>query len=132
MVGKNIDAFPRPSHADRTYLEKYIVNSSSGEGRSSARETVGRVAAGTIADKHLRVARVVEFVAFTSSVGSRILFPPRREHPTAANNPAALGLINGMKRERIDKFYPCDVPTLHCARRWWRKWAWTTEIARIA
>lgn len=35
------DLYPRPSHADWTYLEKYGVKASSGGGRSSARETVG-------------------------------------------------------------------------------------------
>jgi chorismate synthase len=36
-----MDLYPRPSHADWTYLEKYGVKSSSGGGRSSARETIG-------------------------------------------------------------------------------------------
>ena len=35
------DLFPRPSHADYTYLEKYGIKASSGGGRSSARETIG-------------------------------------------------------------------------------------------
>jgi hypothetical protein len=35
------DLYPRPSHADYTYLEKYGIKASSGGGRSSARETVG-------------------------------------------------------------------------------------------
>ena len=35
------DLYPRPSHADYTYLEKYGVKASSGGGRSSARETIG-------------------------------------------------------------------------------------------
>lgn len=39
---KTMDRFPRPSHADWTYLEKYGVKASSGGGRSSARETIGR------------------------------------------------------------------------------------------
>jgi len=38
--GDKMDLFPRPSHADWTYLEKYGVKSSSGGGRSSARETI--------------------------------------------------------------------------------------------
>ena len=38
---ETLDAFPRPSHADFTYLEKYGVKASSGGGRSSARETIG-------------------------------------------------------------------------------------------
>jgi chorismate synthase len=35
------DLYPRPSHADYTYLEKYQMKASSGGGRSSARETIG-------------------------------------------------------------------------------------------
>ncbi len=41
--------FPRPSHADYTYQMKYGLRSASGGGRASARETIGRVAAGAIA-----------------------------------------------------------------------------------
>ena len=36
------DLYPRPSHADWTYLQKYGVKASSGGGRASARETIGR------------------------------------------------------------------------------------------
>ena len=64
-----LDAYPRPSHADFTYLEKYNVKASSGGGRSSARETIGRVAAGALAEKYLKEAYGVEIVAFVSSVG---------------------------------------------------------------
>lgn len=64
-----LDAYPRPSHADFTYLEKYGVKASSGGGRSSARETIGRVAAGALAEKYLAEAFGVEIVAFVSSVG---------------------------------------------------------------
>lgn len=39
----------RPSHGDYTYFLKYGINSASGSGRSSARETIGRVAAGSMA-----------------------------------------------------------------------------------
>ena len=39
--GSTMDMYPRPSHADFTYLEKYGVKASSGGGRSSARETIG-------------------------------------------------------------------------------------------
>ncbi len=38
---ETLDLFPRPSHADFTYLEKYGLKASSGGGRSSARETIG-------------------------------------------------------------------------------------------
>lgn len=60
---------PRPSHADYTYQMKYGVRASSGGGRSSARETIGRVAAGAIAEKFLREKFGVEIVAWVSSVG---------------------------------------------------------------
>jgi chorismate synthase len=61
---------PRPSHADFTYQAKYGIRASSGGGRSSARETIGRVAAGAIAEKILREKWGVEIVAWVSSVGS--------------------------------------------------------------
>ncbi|KZW01980.1 chorismate synthase [Exidia glandulosa HHB12029] len=63
------DLYPRPSHADWTYLEKYGIKASSGGGRSSARETIGRVAAGAIAEKYLKMAYGIEIVAFVTSVG---------------------------------------------------------------
>ncbi|KAE8216606.1 hypothetical protein CF319_g1773 [Tilletia indica] len=66
---RTLDLYPRPSHADYTYLEKYGVKASSGGGRSSARETIGRVAAGAVAEKYLKEAYGVEIVAFVSSVG---------------------------------------------------------------
>jgi chorismate synthase len=102
--------FPRPSHADFTYQEKYGVKASSGGGRSSARETIGRVAAGAIAEKYLSLAHGVEIVAFVSSVGSTHLFPPTPEHPTAATNPAYLDLLSKITRTEVDKFLPVRCP----------------------
>jgi len=61
---------PRPSHADYTYQIKYQVRASSGGGRSSARETIGRVAAGAIAEKWLKLKFGVEIVAWVSSIGN--------------------------------------------------------------
>jgi len=65
-----MDLIPRPSHADFTYQAKYGIRASSGGGRSSARETIGRVAAGAIAEKILREEWGVEIVAWVSSVGA--------------------------------------------------------------
>ena len=62
-------AIPRPSHADFTYMAKYGIKAASGGGRASARETIGRVAAGAVAEKFLRVAHGVEIVAWVSAVG---------------------------------------------------------------
>ncbi len=59
---------PRPSHADYTYMKKYGIRASSGGGRASARETIGRVAGGAIARRCLSKYGV-EIVAWVSSVG---------------------------------------------------------------
>eukprot|EP00037_Helgoeca_nana_P033331 m.417481 g.417481 ORF g.417481 m.417481 type:complete len:416 (-) comp30465_c0_seq1:122-1369(-) len=64
---------PRPSHADYTYQLKYGIHASSGGGRSSARETIGRVAAGAIAEKWLKTRFNTEIVAWVSSVGDESL-----------------------------------------------------------
>ncbi len=61
---------PRPSHADYTYEMKYGIRASSGGGRASARETIGRVAAGAIAEKYLREEFGIEIVAWVSAVGT--------------------------------------------------------------
>jgi chorismate synthase len=59
---------PRPSHADFTYQTKYGIRSSSGGGRASARETIGRVAAGAVAAKWLADAFGVQIVAWVDRV----------------------------------------------------------------
>ncbi len=59
----------RPSHADYTYDAKYGVRDWRGGGRTSARETAGRVAAGAIARKLLRLRWGVEIVAWVARVG---------------------------------------------------------------
>jgi len=61
---------PRPSHADFTYQAKYGNRSISGGGRSSARETIARVAGGAIAEAVLAAQTKIEIVAWVSSVGS--------------------------------------------------------------
>jgi chorismate synthase len=60
----------RPSHADYTYDAKYGVRDWRGGGRTSARETAGRVAAGAVARKLLLLRHDVEIVAWVSSVGT--------------------------------------------------------------
>ncbi|KAK8197684.1 chorismate synthase-like protein [Phyllosticta capitalensis] len=112
-----MDRFPRPSHADWTYLEKYGVKASSGGGRSSARETIGRVAAGAIAEKYLREAYGVEIVAFTASIGKEYLFTPTPEHPTASTNPEFLDLIDKIDRKIVDSFVPVRCPSEEASKR---------------
>jgi chorismate synthase len=58
----------RPSHADYTYLAKFGIRNWQGGGRSSARETIGRVAAGAIAKKLLRERYGVEILAYVKQV----------------------------------------------------------------
>ena len=58
----------RPSHADATYDAKYGVRAIAGGGRSSARETIGRVAAGAIARKILKKFNNIEVLAYVSKV----------------------------------------------------------------
>lgn len=70
-----MDFYPRPSHADMTYLHKYGVKASSGGGRSSARETIGRVAASAVAEKYLTQCHGIQVVAFVSSVGAVSMEP---------------------------------------------------------
>ncbi|KAJ3328504.1 hypothetical protein HDU76_009841 [Blyttiomyces sp. JEL0837] len=81
-----MDLYPRPSHADYTYLEKYGIKASSGGGRSSARETIGRVAAAAVAEKYLKTVHGIEIVAFVNSIGSITMEPmsfyPGKEQET--------------------------------------------------
>ncbi len=65
----NIQDLFRPGHADYTYFKKYGLRDYRGGGRSSGRETIGRVAAGAIARKLLLVKYGIRITAFTSQVG---------------------------------------------------------------
>jgi chorismate synthase len=58
----------RPSHADATYDAKYGIRNYQGGGRSSARETIGRVAAGAIAKKILHQYAGVEIVGYVKRI----------------------------------------------------------------
>ncbi|KAI2788601.1 Chorismate synthase [Penicillium oxalicum] len=91
--GSTMDLYPRPSHADFTYLEKYGVKASSGGGRSSARETIGRVAAGAIAEKYLKLSHNVDIVSFVSS------------------------LLETIDRQTVDQFIPVRCPDSGASER---------------
>ncbi len=58
----------RPSHADATYQAKYGIQAASGGGRASARETIGRVAAGAIAKEILAQASSTEVIAWVKRI----------------------------------------------------------------
>jgi chorismate synthase len=78
MVVRNKDQRPqdyqemavafRPSHADATYQAKYGIQARSGGGRASARETIGRVAAGSIAKQLLAQAKGTEVLAWVQRI----------------------------------------------------------------
>ncbi|PPQ95637.1 hypothetical protein CVT26_008666 [Gymnopilus dilepis] len=123
------DFYPRPSHADYTYLQKYGIKASSGGGRSSARETIGRVAAGAIAEKYLKVAYGIEIVAFVSSVGKvhlpSMLAPPsltplnsdeEDDNAEDALSNDFIQLLSTITREEVDK-YPTRCPHSETSER---------------
>ena len=58
----------RPSHADYTYDAKYGIRNWKGGGRASARETIGRVAAGAIAKKILKMKYDIEIIGYVKSI----------------------------------------------------------------
>ena len=58
----------RPSHADATYEAKYGIRNWQGGGRSSARETIGRVAAGAIAKKILKLYSGLEIIGYVKRI----------------------------------------------------------------
>ncbi len=71
----------RPSHADFTYQTKFGIRNHEGGGRSSARETIGRVAAGAVAKKILSLAAEIETRAYITQVHD-IEMPPLDRFPT--------------------------------------------------
>lgn len=64
----NISQVFRPGHADYTFWEKYGIRDYRGGGRSSGRETIGRVAAGAVASKILKELGI-SLTAYTKSIG---------------------------------------------------------------
>ena len=86
IVVRNKDARPedyvevarkfRPSHADFTYQAKYGIRNWQGGGRASARETIGRVAAGAIAEQVLKTIypriEIVAYVTQVHEIGARV------------------------------------------------------------
>jgi chorismate synthase len=80
VIVRNTDARPqsyesfkdtfRPSHADYTYEAKYGIRNWQGGGRASARETIGRVAAGAVARKLLADAAGVEVLAYVKQIAT--------------------------------------------------------------
>jgi chorismate synthase len=101
----------RPSHADYTYFAKFGIRAWPGGGRTSARETIGRVAAGAIAKKILRERFGVEVLAYVKQVQKLVAeVDPETVKakqiesnivrcPDAAAAPKMIRLIEKMRRE---------------------------------
>jgi chorismate synthase len=101
----------RPSHADFTYDMKYGVRAVSGGGRASARETIGRVAAGAVARHLLTTAAGIEVLGWVSSVHgidakvdpSEVSLSSVESTPTRCPDPeAATAIEAAIERARRD------------------------------
>lgn len=87
------------------------------EFRTYSHKRVGRVAAGAIAEKYLKLAHGIEITAFVSSVGSIHLFPPTPEYPTTSANPKFLALLTRVDRDLVDSFVPVRCPDAEISTR---------------
>jgi chorismate synthase len=90
----------RPGHADYTYQQKYGLRDYRGGGRSSARETVMRTAAGAIARRYLAVRLGVRIYGYLSQVGAlkiEPLDPPfAYQNPFFCPDPARIGELEAL------------------------------------
>ncbi len=77
----------RPAHADLTYQKKYGIRDYRGGGRSSARETAMRVAAGGIAKKYLKTEFGIEINGYLSQLGTIALDQNQFDLSAVENNP---------------------------------------------
>ena len=102
----------RPSHADFTYEAKYGIRNWQGGGRASARETIGRVAAGAVARKVLRtfyskidiVAYVAQIHELTAKVERSKLRPADVESSIVRcpDKPAAKKMVSLIEKARAE------------------------------
>ena len=90
----------RPGHADYTYQQKYGIRDYRGGGRSSARETAMRVAAGAIARKYLRQRAGVDITGFVSQLGPIVL--EAKDLSIVDDNP--FFCADPTKLEELDRF----------------------------
>jgi chorismate synthase len=90
----------RPGHADYTYQHKYGLRDYRGGGRSSARETVMRTAAGAIARRYLAERLNVRIYGYLSQIGALAIEPREPafayQNPFFCPDPAAVGEIEAL------------------------------------
>lgn len=91
----------RPGHADFTFWKKYGLRDHRGGGRSSGRETAGRVASGAVAKKILR-GYGIEIIAFAEEIagirGVREVFDTIESNPVRAADPEVACLMEDAVR----------------------------------
>ena len=98
----------RPGHADYTYQRKYGIRDYRGGGRSSARETTMRVAAGAIARKYLRLKLGVEIRGYVAQLGPIELGAPEPDfvdsNPFFCADPARIDELEKFMEQRGGKW----------------------------
>lgn len=90
----------RPGHADYTYQQKYGFRDYRGGGRSSARETVMRVAAGAVARKYLATRAGIRISGYLSQIGTLRIEPVQPEfayeNPFFCPDPARIAELEAL------------------------------------
>lgn len=86
----------RPGHADYTYWQKHGIRDYRGGGRSSARETAMRVAAGSIAKKYLKQKLGIEIQACVSQIGD--IYAEQYDWNEVENNPFFFPDVNKVEQ----------------------------------
>ena len=84
-----IATYYRPGHADYTFDSKYGFRDYRGGGRSSGRETIGRVAAGAVAAKLLREFGI-ELIAYTKSIGPVVIDMNKFDRQAISETPTCM------------------------------------------
>lgn len=95
-----IAGYYRPGHADYTFDQKYGFRDYRGGGRSSGRETIGRVAAGAIACEVLKELRV-EVVAYAKEIGGIACAPERMSEEALQKSPLFMPDLEASERAEI-------------------------------
>lgn len=101
-----IASYYRPGHADYTFSAKYGFRDYTGGGRSSARETIGRVAAGAIAMKLLSTLgiQVIGYATEIGSIAAESFHPEEIEqNPFRMADAAAASKVAALVQEKIRK-----------------------------